>query len=58
MEHVDSLVVFKQSPFPVHPPAEGEPGGPPDYALPAGKVLGAAHRRRAAFRPSLINISG
>jgi glutamate synthase domain-containing protein 2 len=57
-EHVDSLVVFKQTPFPVLPPAEGEPGGPPDYALPAGKVLGAAHRRRQAFRPSLVNVSG
>ena len=58
MEQVGSLVVFKQSPFPLRPPAEGEPGGPPDYALPAGKVLGAAHRRREVFRPSLINVSG
>lgn len=59
MEQVDSLIVFKQSPFPVPPPAEGEPGGPPDYRLPAGKVLGAAHRRRHAFRPpSLFNVSG
>jgi glutamate synthase domain-containing protein 2 len=59
MEQVDSLIVFKQSPFPLPPPAEGEPGGPPDYRLPAGKVLGAAHRRRHAFRPaSLLNVSG
>jgi glutamate synthase domain-containing protein 2 len=57
-EHVDSLIVFKQSPFPLPPPAEGEPGGPPDYALPAGKVLGAAHGRPHAFRPSLVNVSG
>jgi glutamate synthase domain-containing protein 2 len=59
MEEVDSLLVFKQSPFPEPPPAEGQPGGPPDYRVPAGKVLGAAHRRRHAFRPpSLFNISG
>jgi glutamate synthase domain-containing protein 2 len=58
MEQVDSLIVFEQSPFPVPPPADEQPGGPPDYRLPAGKVLGAAHGRRYAFRPSLVNISG
>src|SRR5918992_742594 len=59
MEQVDSLIVFEQTPFPVSPPADGEPGGPPDYRLPAGKVLGAAHGRRHAFRPeSLVNVSG
>jgi glutamate synthase domain-containing protein 2 len=59
MEEIDSLIVFKQSPFPLPPPAEGRPGGPPDYALPAGKVLGGAHGRRHAFRPaSLVNVSG
>ena len=59
MEQVESLVVFKHSPFPELPPAEGEPGAPPDYRIPAGKVLGAAHGRRHAFRPaSLVNISG
>src|SRR5215208_6677398 len=30
MEQVDSLVVFKHSPFPALPPAEGQPGAPPD----------------------------
>ena len=59
LEHVSSLIVFKQSPFPERPPGEGRPGAPPDYRLSAGKVLGAAHRRRHAFRPaSLVNISG
>src|SRR5688572_762751 len=59
MEAVDNLVVFKHSPFPELPPAKGSPGAPPDYALPAGKVLGAAHARRGAFRPaSLVNVSG
>jgi glutamate synthase domain-containing protein 2 len=59
MEQVSSLVVFKQSPFPALPPADGEPGSAPDYAIVAGKVLGGAHGRRHAFRPrSLVNISG
>jgi glutamate synthase domain-containing protein 2 len=58
-EQPEALVVFKQSPFPETPPAKGEPGAAPDYALPAAKVLGAAHGRRGAFRPSsLVNISG
>src|SRR3954466_13394071 len=56
MEEVDSLVVFKQSPFPALPPAKGAPGAAPEYAVPAGKVLGGAHGRRHAFRPaSLVN---
>ena len=59
MEQIDSLVVFKHSPFPEPAPAQGEAGAAPDYALPAAKVLGAAHVSRGAFRaPSLVNISG
>lgn len=59
MEAVDNLLIVKHSPFPAPAPAAGEPGGPPDYALPVGKVLGAAHGRRHAFRPaSVVNISG
>ena len=59
VEEVTSLVVFKHSPFPARAPAEDEPGAPPDYALAAGKVLGAARGRPHAFRPpSLVNISG
>src|SRR3954469_8319285 len=59
MEEIDSLVVFKQSPFPALPPADGQPGAPPEYRVPAGKVLGASHGRRRAFRPSsLVNVSG
>src|SRR3954454_938539 len=59
LESVDSLVVFKQSPFPLRPPAKGDPGAAPGYELPAGKVLGGAHSRAQAFRPrSLVNISG
>jgi glutamate synthase domain-containing protein 2 len=59
LEATDGLVVLRHSPFPARAAAEGEPGGPPDYRLAAGKVLGAAHRRRHAFRPpSLLNVSG
>jgi glutamate synthase domain-containing protein 2 len=59
LEAVDGLVVLRHSPFPAAAAAEGEPGGRPDYVLPAGKVLGAAHGRRHAFRPaSMVNISG
>jgi glutamate synthase domain-containing protein 2 len=59
LEAVDNLLVVKHSPFPAPPPAAGEPGGPPDFRLPAGKVLGAAHGRRHAFRPqSVVNITG
>ena len=59
MEQIDSLVVFKHSPFPAAAPADGTPGAPPHYRVPAGKVLGAAHRRARAFRPeSLVNVSG
>jgi glutamate synthase domain-containing protein 2 len=59
LEAADGLVVLRHSPFPAPAVAEGEPGARPDYALPAGKVLGAAHGRRRAFRPrSIVNISG
>ena len=58
LEAQDGLVVFRQSPFPVGAPERDAPGAAPDYALPAAKVLGAAHGRRHAFRPaSLVNIS-
>jgi len=59
MEEVDNLHVLKHSPFPPAAPADGTHGGAPDYRVPAGKVLGASHGRRHAFRPaSLVNISG
>jgi glutamate synthase domain-containing protein 2 len=59
LESSDGLVVLRHSPFPAAAAAEGEPGGRPGYALAAGKVLGAAHGRRHAFRPpSMVNVSG
>jgi glutamate synthase domain-containing protein 2 len=59
LEDADGLTVLRHSPFPASAAARDQPGGPPDYRLAAGKVLGAAHRRRHAFRPpSLVNVSG
>src|SRR3954462_14787694 len=63
LERDDGLVVLRHSPFPAPAAAQaaagGEPGGRPDYVLPAGKVLGAARGRRHAFRPrSIVNVSG
>jgi glutamate synthase domain-containing protein 2 len=59
MESVEAMLVVKHAPFPAPPPADGEPGGHPDYAIPAAKVLGAARGRRRAFRPaSVVNVSG
>ncbi len=59
MESVESLLIIKHSPFPAPAPGAGQTGGAPRYTAPAGKVLGAAHRRPGAFRPaSLVNLSG
>jgi len=59
LEDVQTLNVIKQGPFPVPAPAEGQTGAPPEYLVPAAKVLGAARGRARAFRPqSVVNISG
>jgi len=59
MEAVGGMLAIKHAPFPVAPPSDHAPGGFPDYAIPAGKVLGEARARRHAFRPrSLVNVSG
>jgi glutamate synthase domain-containing protein 2 len=59
MESVSGMLAIRHTPFPVPPPPDRAPGGFPDYALPAGKVLGGARGRRHAFRPSsLVNVSG
>ena len=59
MESVGGMLAIKHAPFPVAPPDDRMPGGFPDYAIPAGKVLGGARGRRHAFRPaSLVNVSG
>jgi glutamate synthase domain-containing protein 2 len=59
MESVEAMLVVKHASFPAPPPLDGEPGGHPDYAIPAGKVLGDARGRRHAFRPaSVVNVSG
>ncbi|MFL5816917.1 MAG: glutamate synthase-related protein [Conexibacter sp.] len=59
MESVEAMLVIEHAPFPVPPPGDREPGGYPEYAIPAGKVLGGARGRRHAFRPrSVVNVSG
>jgi glutamate synthase domain-containing protein 2 len=59
MESVSALLAIKHAPFPAPPPGDGLPGGFPDYATPAGKLLGGARGRPHAFRPaSLVNVSG
>ncbi len=59
LESTTGYTVFKQTPFPVPPPRDETPGGKPDYRVAAGKILGAAHGRRHAFRPpSIVNVSG
>jgi glutamate synthase domain-containing protein 2 len=59
MEDVENLLVFKHTPFPARAPQEGTPGSAPEFLVPAGKVLGAKHGRRHAFRPgSVVNLSG
>src|SRR5829696_4491382 len=52
------LFVLKQTAFAEAPPAKDTPGSAPEYLIPAAKVLGGAHNRRHAFRPSVVNISG
>jgi len=57
LEHTPGYLVIKHAAFPhaALGPGQIDPTGP----VPAAKVLGAAHRRRAAFRPSsIVNISG
>ena len=58
LDVAENYLVIKQAAFPVSAPA-GEPGHPdPDRLLPCAKVVGAAHRRRLAFRPSsVVNVS-
>src|SRR3954466_4205863 len=51
LETADGLVVLRHSPFPAAAAAEGEPGGRPDYVLPAGKGLGGPPRRPHALPP-------
>ena len=59
MESVESLLIIKHSPFPAPAPAPGSTGAAPLFEIPAGKILGGAHRRAGAFRPaSAVNLSG
>ena len=58
LDVAENYLIIKQSAFPVSAPA-GEPGHPdPARLLPCAKVVGGAHQRRLAFRPSsVVNVS-
>ncbi len=59
MENGLGYLIVKPDMFPSPPPELGANGSAPGYQLPAGKILGALHGRRHAFRPaSVVNISG
>jgi glutamate synthase domain-containing protein 2 len=58
MESVQGMLVIRHAPFPLAPPHDGDPGGYPDYAIPAAKMLGGARGRAHSFRPaSIVNVS-
>ncbi len=59
LEHARNYTIVKQVTFPVAGPPD-EPMHPdPARPLPAAKVLGAAHGRAQAFRPSsVVSVSG
>ena len=59
MEQNPGYLIIKHQTFPRRIPAPGEPDYDPDHRVPCAKVLGAARRRRHAFRPqSIVNVSG
>ncbi len=58
LERMHNYVIVKQSAFPEPTPPDGQDHPDPTVALPAAKVLGAAHDRARAFRPSsVVNVS-
>lgn len=59
LDDVQALTILKHEAFPAAPPARGTAGAGPEYLVPVAKVLGGAHGRRHAFRPSsAVNVSG
>lgn len=58
LEQTPSYLIIKQSAFPVIEPQKDDPNYDPEYNIPCAKVLGAARKRKHAFRPkSIINVS-
>ena len=59
VERSSNYLIIKHAAFPLQSSTPGDPGYDPMYPLPSAKVLGAARRRRKAFRPrSVVNVSG
>ncbi len=58
LEGSSQYLLVKQVSFPLESPADGEPGGAPDYEIPSLKVVGGP-RGRPGARPlrSVVNIS-
>ena len=59
MEKAPNYVIVAPSAFPLSAPTKDDPDYDPLYSVPCWKVLGAARKRRDAFRPkSIVNVSG
>lgn len=59
LDKTPNYLIIKQSAFPLDLHDSEGHGSPPQFSLPAAKILGGARRRKKAFRPgSAINISG
>lgn len=53
-----NYVIFHQAAFPLLEQHQGDSGYDPNYGLACGKVMGASHKRKKAFRPaSVVNVS-
>ncbi|MEZ5302293.1 MAG: glutamate synthase-related protein [Verrucomicrobiales bacterium] len=51
LELSPNYLIIKHSAFPLENPHEGQPGFDPQHRMPCAKVIGAARKRRKAFRP-------
>lgn len=58
LEQTPSYLIVKQTTFPVVDAQKGDAAYDPNYSIPCAKVLGAARKRKHAFRPkSIVNVS-
>lgn len=59
LEASPNYLIVKHSVFPLDTLHKGQPGYDPDCRIPCSKILGAARKRKKAFRPaSVVNVSG
>ena len=58
LERSPNYLIIRHSPFPLNEPRPGDDGYDANYSIACSKELGAARKRRGAFRPaSVVNIS-